>query len=120
MRCPSPSSGANQDSFTGLAWFEPLYDAPKELADVARPEGHPIGVAVKMERAKTVFRVAGTILVALGLLSLPHGPIDNPKRHMNAFAVLADLGAFTQAAWILIAVGAVALILSFFMTDRES
>lgn len=74
----------------------------------------------RMKRAKTVFRVAGTILVALGILFLPHAPVDNPKRQMSAFALLADLGTFTQAAWILIAVGVVALVLSFFMTDRES
>jgi hypothetical protein len=73
-----------------------------------------------MKRVKTFFRVAGTVLVIFGILFLPHGPVDNPKRHMSAFEFFVDLGAFTQVAWGLIAVGVVALVLSFFMTDRES
>ena len=62
---------------------------------------------------KTVLRIGGTIVAAMGVGCLPIGYGISPKRDLSLFNNLADLGAFIQAGLILIAVGLLLIAASY-------
>lgn len=53
----------------------------------------------------SLMRVAGAILLAIGVLCLPIGYSVNPKRDQSVFHNLADMGGFARAGVILGLVG---------------
>jgi hypothetical protein len=66
-----------------------------------------------MNRLKTALRIGGAGLAAIGVMCLPVGFGISPKRDLNLFSNIADLGAFVQTGVILIAIGLLAVGLSF-------
>lgn len=72
-----------------------------------------------MGRGKLLLRIAGVASMAAGLGCLPVGYGINPKRDLSAFNNLADMGVFVNLGLILIAVGAVVLLASWFLPGEE-
>jgi hypothetical protein len=66
-----------------------------------------------MDRLKTGLRVGGTLLAMMGLLCLPLGSEVNPKRAQSFFENLVELGAFIRTGLALLAIGVLALGLSY-------
>lgn len=63
----------------------------------------------RVSRFKTVLRIGGMLLFVAGLVCLPVGYGVNPKRDLNFFNNLADLGAFVRVSVVLVAVGLVTM-----------
>ena len=82
--------------------------------------GEEGSVGHAVNRLKTVLRTGGTVVVAMGIVCLPVGFGISPKRDLSLFNNLADLGAFVQMGLILIAVGLLALGLSFMVPGEMS
>jgi hypothetical protein len=68
-----------------------------------------------MRRVKTILRVGGIVIAAIGVLCLPLGFGVSPRRDLSFFNNLSDLGAFVGAGLALIALGLIAFGLSSFV-----
>jgi hypothetical protein len=64
-----------------------------------------------MSRVKTILRVGGMIIVAIGIMCLPVAHAT-PKRDTSVFYNLADLDAFVRIGFSMIGVGLAALAIS--------
>jgi hypothetical protein len=73
-----------------------------------------------MSKLKTVLRVGGAAIVAIGLMFLPVRNYVFDKHDLSAFHDVAELSAFVQAALVLIIVGLVAFGLSFLIRGELS
>src|SRR6266404_5391007 len=62
-----------------------------------------------MTRVKLILQVAGIIIGAIGLLCFPLGFGTNPKRDLNGFDNLADIGMFVRPGLILLGAGGIIL-----------
>ena len=72
-----------------------------------------------MDRLKTILRVGGTAIAAIGVLCLPVGFGVSPKRDLDIFSNLADLGAFVHLGITLVVLGLLALGLSRFIQSES-
>jgi hypothetical protein len=72
-----------------------------------------------MSKLKTVLRVRGIVLVALGAVFLPVPNYVFDRGETSAFHNLADIGVFTKLGLAAIAVGLVVFGLSFLMPGRR-
>ena len=73
-----------------------------------------------MSNFKTVLRVGGVVLVAIGLMLLPVRNYVFDKRDLSAFHDVAELSAFVQSGLALIVVGLVVFGLSFLIRGELS
>ncbi len=72
-----------------------------------------------LRRVTTALRVAGIVVMVLGLICLPLSIGVSPKRDLSAFNNLVDLGFFWKPGLVLLAVGAVMVIVSWLLTGVE-
>ena len=67
--------------------------------------------------ARDVAWVLGFVLLGFGFLCLPVGIGASPKRDKSAFFNFADMGLYLKIALILMPLGLVIIIVSFFLPD---
>ncbi len=67
--------------------------------------------------ARDVARMVGFVLLGFGFLCLPVGIGASPKRDTSAFFSFADMGLYLKIALILMPLGLVIIIVSFFLPD---
>jgi len=72
-----------------------------------------------MTRVKLILQVAGIIIGAIGLLCFPLGFGTNPKRDLNGFDNLADIGMFVRPGLILLGAGGIILGVSCLLPDED-
>ena len=72
-----------------------------------------------MGRFKSMLRIGGIVSVVIGGFCLPWPRGDSPKQDLSVFYPLRSMHAFVKMGMILIAIGAVAFIVSLLLPDRS-
>ena len=72
-----------------------------------------------MGRVKLVLRFSGIVALAIGAMCFPVGFGVSPKRDLSAFSNLADMGVFLKAGLVLVPIGVVVLVVSYFLPGDE-
>ena len=68
-----------------------------------------------MSRLKLILRIGGVIVVLVGLMFLPVGYGNSPKRDLSVFHNIADMGSFIKTGFLLVGLGLIAVVLSFLL-----
>jgi hypothetical protein len=69
--------------------------------------------------ARDLARVLGFVLLGFGFLCLPVGIGASPKRDTSVFFNVADMGLYLKVALILMPLGLVVIIVSFFLPGDD-